>query len=125
MGEASLRRRRLCVPTENAELVGHGGPAEALHPDPDLDGVGKGHAFEEGAGVRHHEAHGFAGGDVERAAIDQHAVHRRVEEAVVDDVVHVAIDVIVRPARGDKFKMAEIGAVEARFAGLAHQKAAS
>src|SRR5258708_22996200 len=36
------------------------------------------------------------------AGVHQQPVHGRVEEAVVDDVVDVAVDVVVHPPRGDR-----------------------
>ena len=40
--------------------------------------------------------------EVEHARAHQILVHDRVEVAVVDDVVHVTVDVVIRPARGDR-----------------------
>ncbi|MCY1541891.1 hypothetical protein D9M68_776050 [compost metagenome] len=49
----------------------------------------------------HHETNDLATMDVQRAPLDQPSVHSGVEPAVVDDVVDVAVDVVVAPARAD------------------------
>jgi hypothetical protein len=43
--------------------------------------------------------------EVEHAGADQILIHHRVEVAVIDDVVDVAVDVVVHPACGDRQKM--------------------
>ena len=54
-----------------------------------------------------HQAYHLAGMDVERTGSDQVLVHRRVEQAEVDDIVEVAVDVVVHPTRRQRFEMCE------------------
>src|SRR5260370_28550527 len=39
--------------------------------------------------------------NVQRALLYQMGIHRRIEPAVIDDVVDVPVDIVVRPARAD------------------------
>ncbi|MCY1539280.1 hypothetical protein D9M68_748600 [compost metagenome] len=55
--------------------------------------------------------------DIQSAALDQVGVHRAVEVAVIDHVVHMAVEVVVVPARGDGL---EVAVVAAQVLGLAH-----
>jgi hypothetical protein len=48
--------------------------------------------------------------DVEPALADQVLVDDRIEVAVIDDVIDVAVDVVVHPAGRDGQKMREVGA---------------
>lgn len=47
------------------------------------------------------QAYRLARMNVQRALLDQMGIHRRIEPAVIDDVVDVPVDVVVRPARAD------------------------
>ena len=125
MDEAALRSRLVPARAEDAELIGHGAAPQPLDPQADLDRFGKGHAFEESAGIGDHQAHRVAGRRIERAAFHQMATHRRVEEGVIDHVVHVAIDIVVPPAGGDGDEGPEVPAAQPRLALARHQKARS
>jgi hypothetical protein len=50
------------------------------------------------------QANGFAVVDVQHALLDQVGVDRRVEPAVVHDVVDVAVGIVVHPAGADGAK---------------------
>ena len=64
--------------------------------------VGEGQrAMEAAAGLDRHADDGPAL-RVEAASLDQVVVNHGVEVAVVDDVVHVAVDVVVHPAGRDR-----------------------
>src|SRR3546814_764478 len=67
----------------------------------------------------HHQPDRLAGPDVQAAALDHVAVHRGVEIRVVLDVVDVAVDVVVHPARRDRLKMPVILASRIRCPALA------
>src|SRR4051794_7070752 len=60
--------------------------------------VGKGQFGKIAAAGLDHQPDLRAGGGIEQAIVDQPAVHRRVEQPVVNDIVHMAVDVIVGPA---------------------------
>ncbi len=67
--------------------------------DADLKRFGEGEARKEAAVALHDEADHVAMGGIEQPRFDQDRVHRRVEQLVIDDVVEMAIGVIVLPAR--------------------------
>ena len=52
----------------------------------------------------HHQTNRAARMDVEHALLDQGGIHSGVEPAVVHHVVHMAIDIVVHPARADGAK---------------------
>src|SRR5690606_26316079 len=64
-----------------------------------------------------HEADHLTAVNVQTALLDQVDVHRAVEKAVVGDVVDVAVDVVVVPARGDRLEMSVIGTQVLRLFG--------
>src|SRR5690606_16212065 len=98
---AGRRRERLAF-GEEPDLVAHAGRAGAGDPQAGLDVLRKGERCEVVAVRLYHQADHLAAVDVERTGLDQPAVHRAVEVAVVDDVVDVAVDVVVHPARLDR-----------------------
>jgi len=71
-----------------------------------MDHVGKTDRSEILALGFHHQTDDRALLDIEHPLLDKILVHHRVEEAVVDDVVDVAVDVVVTPARGDSLVVA-------------------
>ena len=89
---------------KQADLVAHAGGAELGHPDPGLDRLGKGQRGEIVALRLDHQTDGLALVDVEHALLDQVGVDGGVEPAVIDDVVDMAVGVVVHPARGDGAK---------------------
>src|SRR3546814_10118280 len=66
-----------------------------------LDLLGKGEGRLVATGALGADADDLAVVDVEPAFVNQVGVDHRVEVGVVDDVVHVAVDVVVHPARRD------------------------
>jgi len=51
-----------------------------------------------------HQANGFALVNVQHAVFDQEGIDRRVKPGEVNDVVDVAIGIVVQPAGGDGAK---------------------
>jgi len=47
--------------------------------------------------------------NIQPALLDQVGIHRRVEKAVVGDVIHVTVHIIVVPARDDRLEVRVIG----------------
>ncbi|MNG22045.1 hypothetical protein D3C84_1064870 [compost metagenome] len=80
--------------------------------------LGKGDGGEVVAAGADHIGNNLALVDIQAASIDQVGVHRTVEKAVVDDVVDVAIEVVVVPAGGDRLEVAKVLAP-----GVLHQNA--
>jgi hypothetical protein len=86
---------------EDGDPVGDGPVPELVHAQPRHDAV---RVRERRAVVAlrlHHQADDGAGLDVQAALVDEVVVRDGVEVAVVRDVVDVAVDVVVHPARGD------------------------
>jgi hypothetical protein len=90
-------RQRIVV-AEQPDLVPDAARPELRHPDAGVDDVREGDRAEVIALCLDDEADDRARPDVERALLDEVLVHHRVEVRVVDDVVHVAVDVVVHPA---------------------------
>src|SRR3546814_6050703 len=95
------------------------GGADEGPPDPRRHGVGEGDRTAVRTAGLHHQPDRLAGPDVQAAALDHVAVHRGVEIRVVLDVVDVAVDVVVHPARRDRLKMPVILASRIRCPALA------
>ncbi|MNN64828.1 hypothetical protein D3C81_1802940 [compost metagenome] len=49
--------------------------------------------------------------DIQATDLDQVGVHRRVEEAVVGHIVHMAIHIVVVPASNDRLEVPVVGAL--------------
>lgn len=101
MDEEALRRGQRLVVAEKPDLVADGRTAQPGNPDPGVNRIGKGDLGGVATTGLDHEPDLIAARRVEHALFDQPAVHGGVEERVVDDIVHVPIDVVVHPARGD------------------------
>ena len=74
------------------------------HADAGLDRLRKGQRRKVVALRLNHQPHEVAGMDVERALLNQKTVHGRVKPAVINHVVDVTVDVVVRPAGADLTK---------------------
>src|SRR5689334_12784874 len=92
---------------EEADLIAHAGVAEPTDSESRVDHAGKLEGAVEAALALHRDADHRTLVDVEPARLDQVLVDDRVEVRVVDHVVHVAVDVVVHPSRGD-FEKARI-----------------
>src|SRR5260370_21923835 len=90
---------------EEGQLVAHAGIAQLRHAHARIDRVGEGERAGEAAARLHHHSEDRAQRQVENAAVEEEAVHCRVEERVVHGVVDVAVDVVVGPARLDAEEM--------------------
>ena len=90
---------------EEADLVAHARASHVRDPQRRRDGTRIGKRREVVAARLHHQPDHCAPVDVERAALDEPRVHHGVEEGVVDDVVHVAVGVVVEPAGGDGLRV--------------------
>src|SRR3546814_5980833 len=101
MHEAAERRRLRAVLLEQADLVAHRAVAQMAGAQAGLDLLGKGEGRLVATGALGADADDLAVVDVEPAFVNQVGVDHRVEVGVVDDVVHVAVDVVVHPARRD------------------------
>ncbi|MNT62106.1 hypothetical protein D3C72_1997990 [compost metagenome] len=117
MHEAPGRAGLVFALPEDRQFVLHRAVAQLAHPQAHFDAVGEGDGGEVVAGGADHEAHHAAVMDIQSAALDQVGVHRAVEVAVIDHVVHMAVEVVVVPAGGDRLEMA---VVTAQVLGLAH-----
>src|SRR3954454_15430417 len=101
--EPAGRRRLLAgLRAEEADLVAHARAAEVPDAQRGLDRLGKRERRVEGAVRLGADADDRPAVDVEPALLDQPRVDHGVEERVVLDVVDVAVDVVVLPARRDR-----------------------
>ncbi len=117
--EVAVRGRQRIALAEDRDRVGDGAVAELVHA----------HAGQDARRVRERrvvlatrlddEPDRVAARRIEAALADQALVHGRVEEAVVRDVVDVAVDVVVAPARRDRrleWVVVEVGGVLSAWA---------
>src|SRR6185437_121918 len=102
MDEMPRRGRRRIALAKDRDLVAHAAVAKLAHAQPGIDGFREGDRLEIATERLDHEADHRTLLDVEAALSDQVFVHYRVEIGVVDNVVEVAIDVIVHPTRWDR-----------------------
>ena len=86
---------------EQADFVADGAVADAADGDAGLHFLREGHGAGVGAAGFHDEADHRPLFDIEQAMFHQPGVHGRIEEAVIDDVVDMTVDVIVHPAGRD------------------------
>src|SRR3546814_18359113 len=86
---------------EKPDRVAHRTVAEVADAQPRLDRFRKGEGRFELAGALGADADDLAVVDVEATLADEVVVDHRVEVRVVHDVVHMAVDVVVHPARRD------------------------
>ena len=107
--EPALGRRFVGAGGEQADLVADARAAELADPQARLDVVGEGEPRPIGAMGLGADADHVAAVDIEPALRDQPAVDHGVEEGVVLDVVDVAVDVVVVPARRDRQRVRVLG----------------
>ena len=69
--------------------------------DPRLHGLRKGQWSKVIALRLYDQTNGLARMNIQRSMLDQIGIHCRIEPAVIDDVIHMPIDIVVRPARAD------------------------
>ena len=96
-----MGRGRLLIVTEDPDLVADAAVAQAGDAQARVNGVGEGDRLDVAALSLDDEPNDLALIDVEGAIGDQIPVNHRVEIRVVDDVVDVAVDVVVHPPRRD------------------------
>src|SRR5258708_2405530 len=127
MDEVAFRRRLGLALLEEPDLVADAGAAELADPEPGVDGFGKGQRPLEAAEALHAQADDRPVMDVEPAGPDQVLVDDGVEVGIVDDVVDVAVDVVVHPTRRNGEEMPVEGAARgsAHDAGAAARKSAN
>ncbi len=123
MDEEALGRRLPLVIPEQADLVAHRGRAEPRDAQARRDEIGKGHLAEIAAAGLDHEPDLPAIMDVEHAVLHEPTVHGGVEQRIVHDIVHVAVDVVVHPAGRDRPE-GLVGGAGGRRGALCHHHAA-
>src|SRR5688572_7890013 len=96
----ALRSGSLRALREEADLVAHAGAAQVRDAECGHHRLRVLERREVVAARLDNEADHVALLDVERALLDQPRVHDGVEERVIDDVVEVAVGVVVHPPRG-------------------------
>ena len=97
----AVRRGVVLVVAKDADLVADAGAAELGDPEPGGDPIRVADAAMEPAAALDAKAHHLVAPGIEPALADQVVGDRGVEEAVVVDVVDVAVDVVVEPAGRD------------------------
>ena len=108
------RRRLALARGEQADLVLYRRIAQLHDPNPRVDHAGKRQRPVKAAARFHHEAHHRSLADIETAIANEVLVDHRVEVGIVDDVVDVAVAVVVQPASRDRQKMAKVSAAQCR-----------
>src|SRR5215213_9511862 len=99
--EAADRGGLVCVALEQPDAVDDARRAELRDREPGLHVAGESELPQELALRLGDQANRVELADVNAGRVDQEAVDRGVEERVVDDVVDVPVDVLVRPPRRD------------------------
>ena len=95
---------------EEADLIAHAAGAQVTDAQAGMNEVGKGQrSMEAAAGLDGH-ADDLAAPGIEPALAHQQMRDHRVEEAVVEHVVDVTVDVVVMPAGRDGAEEAIVGA---------------
>src|SRR5262245_52216361 len=110
------------IAAKQPDLVAHRAAADAADPQAGLDVVRERHALEVIAPGFDHEADDGTGVRIERACLNEVAVHDRVEKRIVLHVVDVAVDVVVHPACRDHAEM-PVGGTQFGQRSLAHRSA--
>src|SRR5450631_142745 len=110
MNEVPCRRGFVLAGSEQPDLVPDRTVAELRDTKPRIDHAGKRQRAMEATTRLHDEADGRPFADIEPSLAHEVLVDYRVEVGIVDDVIHVAVDDVVHPARRDGEKAAEIGA---------------
>ena len=101
MGEVPRSGGGIVFVGEEPDGIAHRTGADMIDADARVDRIGKRGGGEIGAARFHHQPDHCAAMNIERACLDQIFVHRRVEPEIIDRIVDVAVDVVVRPARAD------------------------
>ncbi len=89
-------------------LIPHTRVAQPGHAQACVHDIRKRNRGKVAAAGFHHQPHHLTGLEIEQAPLNQPLVHHGVEVAVVDDVIHVAIDIVVHPAGGNDLEMGEV-----------------
>src|SRR5690606_25841541 len=89
------------VVAEEPDLVANRRRAKSCNLQAGGNNIGEGDFGEIAAAGLDHQSDLAAAMDIERPLLDEPAIHGRVEERIMHHIVHVAVDVIVHPARGD------------------------
>src|SRR3954452_8243134 len=114
--EVPLRGGERAALLENAYPVSDRRATELRHGKARLDRLGVSHAFEVGAPGLDHDPDRGACCNVQDPSFDEVGVHRCIEPGIVNDVVDVAIRVIVHPACRDGTEMPVVAATGSDFA---------
>ena len=78
------------------------------HPDASLDGLGKCQRCKIIALRLYHQTNGFTLVNVQHTFLNQVRIDRRVKPTVVNNIVHMAIHVVVHPPGSDGAKSAVV-----------------
>jgi len=68
----------------------------------------------------HHQPNNEAAVDIQRAIFNQPTVHCGVKPCVVDDVVHMAVNIVVFPSRLDGTEDPEVGSSHGLWSFFTH-----
>ncbi len=107
MGVATGRSGAWGPRPEHGEAIAHRGAAQMLDRDADIRRLRISEAGEEPATALDHEADDRARRRVEQPRFDQDRVHRRIEQRVLDDVVEMAVGVVVAPPGRERHETRE------------------
>ena len=100
MHEVAERSWQGIVVPVQTDFIAHARRAQLTDTNAGVHDIGKRQRLVIAAAAVDDKPDHVAAMDIEHATCDQERVHGRVEVAVIDDVVDVAVDVVVGPACG-------------------------
>ena len=113
MHEETLGGSLLFARLKQADLISDARIANMGDADPGIHAVGKAERCGVAAPCFDNQTNHRAGLWIQKPFVNQGGIHSRVEEAIVNDIVHMAINIIIHPTRGN---LAEAGVVMPRMA---------
>ena len=104
MHEVALRGGSLAALRKQANFIPHAGVAQTRNANPRLHRLWKRQRLKVVAMGFDHQADGVTVVNVQHALLDQPGVDGGVKPAVIDNVVDMAVGIVVGPAGGDGAK---------------------
>src|SRR5579875_4150112 len=106
MHKVAFRGSAILIIAKYTDLVAHGTPPDPCDPDPDIYPVWKGDRGVKSATRFRNNANNLGASNIQDLTRHKIVIHRRIEIGVINDVVHVSVNIIVLPARRDRVEEA-------------------
>src|SRR5689334_6484533 len=97
----ALGGRLRIILREYTQDIANAGVSDMVDGQPDFDGRGEAERAGESAAGLDNQPDRVSGDRIEKTLLDQPGVHGGVEPFVIDDIVGVAVGVVVGPAGAD------------------------